>query len=689
MNPGPAPRPPTDRPKPNLSLTPSVTNLPGNMSQLSMSPSSTHSSSSLILRQNSGEGGGTYRVVKDGWAKVKEEGGFMKFWSDRYLVLREHQLDFLKSNNTSKISFTIQLRDVTNVQRSEAHPYSFEIERTAQASASTSPAPKDGPTKVVICKLETDNEVYDWIDCIYERCPSMGGVSHPTGFSHRVHVGFDPNSGAFTGLPQEWERLLTASAITKEDYKQNPKAVLEVLEFYTEKLVKRSEDGSGYSSSTVTPPSEKSGASLGYGGGASIAPPRAQPANGFSRMYNESTLRNQSPSPAPAPARPQLERVPTAQRATDIQDPASAAREQEAERRRKQDEEARRQQQRERERQREDDENREREELAAYNASLPKTRQPIAKQEVGAYGAEPDQSSSSTSPARYNPTRPAPTTPNGTRDRQQTPGSLRQVQAQRPAPSAPANANGAPYSKPLAVKPIPSSQPRTQPSTKIPTSTSQNGARAPANGASQTQQRAQPSASSQVKPLVVNKQAQNQQQPDGVRKAEEALSKQADPPRKDVRMSSMTEAEVMTKLRDVVSKDRPLDSYNKQKKIGQGASGSVYVARIRESAPSPTARDLLRQHGPRAQVAIKQMDLRNQPRKELIVNEIIVMKDSKHPNIVNFLDAFLQEENSELWVVMEYMEGGALTDIIDNNAAIQEDQISTICVEVSQTVCPN
>lgn len=148
-------------------------------------------------------------------------------------------------------------------------------------------------------------------------------------------------------------------------------------------------------------------------------------------------------------------------------------------------------------------------------------------------------------------------------------------------------------------------------------------------------------------------------------------------------MSSMSENEVMAKLREVVSKEKPLDSYNKQKKIGQGASGSVYVARIRENAPSQMARQQLAANGPRAQVAIKQMDLRNQPRKELIVNEIIVMKDSKHPNIVNFLDAFLQEEQSELWVVMEFMEGGALTDVIDNNPSISEDQIATICLEVS------
>ena len=79
-------------------------------------------------------------------------------------------------------------------------------------------------------------------------------------------------------------------------------------------------------------------------------------------------------------------------------------------------------------------------------------------------------------------------------------------------------------------------------------------------------------------------------------------------------------------------------------------------------------------------VAIKEMDLAHQPRKELIVNEILVMKESQHPNIVNFLESYLVK-NSELWVVMEYMEGGALTDIIENNT-MEEDQISSISLEV-------
>lgn len=302
----------------------------------------------------------------------------------------------------------------------------------------------------------------------------------------------------------------------------------------------------------------------------------------------------------------------------------------------------------------------------------------MAQQEIGGGGYD-SRDSSPSSQNRYNPSRPAPSTPGASKDRQQPPGSLRQMAAQRPAPPAPKQQTSAGYSTSPAKVPANNAQrPPVQPNSRYQGSNNQVPQARPANG--QQQQQKQYASSAAPKPLNVA--AKPAPVNDAVKKAEQALtSKKEETPRKDVRMSSMSESEVMAKLREVVSKDKPLDSYNKQKKIGQGASGSVYVARIRESATSATARRILNENGPRAQVAIKQMDLRNQPRKELIVNEIIVMKDSKHPNIVNFLDAFLQEEQSELWVVMEFMESGALTDVIDNNPSISEDQIATICLE--------
>lgn len=49
-----------------------------------------------------------------------------------------------------------------------------------------------------------------------------------------------------------------------------------------------------------------------------------------------------------------------------------------------------------------------------------------------------------------------------------------------------------------------------------------------------------------------------------------------------------------------------------------------------------------------AEVAIKQMNLTQQPKKELIINEILVMRENKHPNIVNYLDSYLVVD--DLWV---------------------------------------
>jgi protein-serine/threonine kinase len=619
--------------------------------------SNNSSMTSLPRSQTEKSVSSTSGVVKEGNVKVKDEGIFKSFvWQDRWLVLREFDLAFFKSPNSSKLANSIQLRDVLGVERSDTQPLSFEITRALNTSKGSSP-PRDGPTKIITCKVETDDEVYSWIDSIYQRCPSMGGVSNPTNFTHRVHVGFDPTSGAFVGLPVEWEKLLTASALTKDDYAKNPKAVLEVLEFYTEKLVKRSDDPQQYPSLTPTPP-VSSGVDKQLGYGNSIAPPRPAPPGGFQRQDSYNLSRQNTP-PQKGYQTQQYQ-----------QDPRM-----EQERRRLQEEEGRIQRQRDqRERERQEAERREREELAAYNASLPQKKVPMAQQEIGGGGID-SRDASPSSRDRYNPSRPAPSTPASSRDRQQPPGSLRQMAAQRPAPSAPKQANGSGYTtSPQAKAPVNANQrPPVQPSTKY--QGSNNQVPRTANGQQQQQQKY---AGAAPKPLNVAKPAAS----DAVKKAEQALTKKEEAPRKDVRMSSMSESEVMAKLREVVSKDKPLDSYNKQKKIGQGASGSVYVARIRESATSATARRILAENGPRAQVAIKQMDLRNQPRKELIVNEIIVMKDSKHPNIVNFLDAFLQEEQSELWIVLEFMEGGALTDVIDNNPSISEDQIATICLEV-------
>ncbi|XP_064122852.1 serine/threonine-protein kinase PAK 1-like isoform X4 [Macrobrachium nipponense] len=130
----------------------------------------------------------------------------------------------------------------------------------------------------------------------------------------------------------------------------------------------------------------------------------------------------------------------------------------------------------------------------------------------------------------------------------------------------------------------------------------------------------------------------------------------------------MSDEEILEKLRVIVSVGDPNRKYTKMEKIGQGASGTVYTAI--ETATG-------------VEVAIKQMNLSQQPKKELIINEIMVMRENKHPNVVNYLDSYLVSE--ELWVVMEYLPGGSLTDVV-TETCMDEGQIAAVCREVLQAL---
>ncbi|XP_032248699.1 serine/threonine-protein kinase PAK 3 isoform X6 [Phoca vitulina] len=132
--------------------------------------------------------------------------------------------------------------------------------------------------------------------------------------------------------------------------------------------------------------------------------------------------------------------------------------------------------------------------------------------------------------------------------------------------------------------------------------------------------------------------------------------------------SKMTDEEILEKLRSIVSVGDPKKKYTRFEKIGQGASGTVY-----------TALDIATGQ----EVAIKQMNLQQQPKKELIINEILVMRENKNPNIVNYLDSYLVGD--ELWVVMEYLAGGSLTDVV-TETCMDEGQIAAVCRECLQAL---
>lgn len=553
-------------------------------------------------------------VVRQGPVSVKEDGTFASWiWKVKWLVLKEMTLTLHKSENSPQQS-VILLRDIANIERTDLKPYCLLLETQDR--------------KRFFLSLKNDEELYGWQDDVYSRSPLMG-VSNPTNFVHKVHVGFDPVSGAFTGMPDQWSKLLTKSAITREDYAKDPQAVLDVLEFYTDHQKREQEREREMDTG---------------------APARFNAGTGLGGMGKLSS--GMGASTSSLTDRPAVTRQESAPPGLDVQGSMLSS-------------------------------------SSSYSASRPAQQQPVLQ---ASRPAPPRPLLTGTRPAPSAPSvgGAGPTVPSKTGE---LPSSA-DLRARQKAMGPPSG--GAIPLRKDSLQTQPNQQQHRQEQRAEAAKREREREAAAARDREQQQQDVRPplgppsktapvanapSASAAgattgpppVKPLQPAKKPMIQfdekagerptQGTQGVAAAAAALEKK-EGGMKEKRISTMTEVQIMEKLRQVVCDDDPKTLYSKIKKVGQGASGHVYVAKTLATGKK---------------VAIKEMDLAHQPRKELIVNEILVMKESQHPNIVNFLESYLVK-NNELWVVMEYMEGGALTDIIENNT-MEEDQISSICFE--------
>jgi serine/threonine-protein kinase Nek2 len=54
----------------------------------------------------------------------------------------------------------------------------------------------------------------------------------------------------------------------------------------------------------------------------------------------------------------------------------------------------------------------------------------------------------------------------------------------------------------------------------------------------------------------------------------------------------------------------------------------------------------------------------NEKEKQMLVNEVNILREMKHPNIVRYYDRIIDRETTKIYIVMEFCEGGDVAGLI-------------------------
>jgi serine/threonine-protein kinase 24/25/MST4 len=114
-----------------------------------------------------------------------------------------------------------------------------------------------------------------------------------------------------------------------------------------------------------------------------------------------------------------------------------------------------------------------------------------------------------------------------------------------------------------------------------------------------------------------------------------------------------------------------IDTFAKGEMIGMGTFGSVYSGVDRRNGGT---------------VAIKVIPLKNGKGQDFdkLQNEVSLLSQCDHPNVVGFYGNYYR--NSEMWIIMELVDGGSLSDIIQKHGPVPEYYISSILRDILQAL---
>lgn len=446
-------------------------------------------------------------------------------------------------------------------------------------------------------------------------------ISTPFNAKHVAHVGVDVD-GSYTGLPVEWERLLSASGISRKEQEQHPQAVMDIVAFYQDSNENADDNAFKKFKQIQIPPQAGSAASKFGSSTTSLTrstPPSTPTISGSFELYDGDSTHSTPLSHQPVT--PLLH--------------------------------------------------------ANHTVSSPQTGPAIEKQFIPSRPAPkppmtPGLDSRSRSGSVVEDTHTLKSKKSSLKRNELNPGPSIISSPMRPSGPPPTTAipKSRSHNNSLAAQvqkhPPGSTTAPIMGVSKFSSADFKNHRPPPPPPVAKSSSPISPSLTGNELKYTGEEKVRTEEQPKG--------SDGKNQPTRDPKVAALLAQkkreekrrkhhQIVTKLQLICTPGNPKEFYLDLQKIGQGASGGVYIAR------SVVTQGI---------VAIKQMNLEQQPKKELIINEILVMKDSKHPNIVNFIDSYLLK--GELWVIMEYMEGGSLTEIV-THSVMTEGQIGAVCRE--------
>jgi p21-activated kinase 1 len=116
-------------------------------------------------------------------------------------------------------------------------------------------------------------------------------------------------------------------------------------------------------------------------------------------------------------------------------------------------------------------------------------------------------------------------------------------------------------------------------------------------------------------------------------------------------------------LVDFLSKENPTKVFGKMVRLDEGSSGVVFRGVHLKTGML---------------CAIKVIQIKADTKIDTLINEIAMMESTTHKNVVKYVGSYTH--NQDLWIVMEFLQGGKLTDLL-LNTHFSEPQIAAVCRE--------